>query len=231
MVENAREHPVFSQLAVTRDVNIGSYIGVPIRYADGTIVGTLCGLDPDPRKFEQTEIHFLQVLARSVAALLERRAGVPNRSSGIDLKALQEAQLNLQKVIAQTRSQLAYRQTETALLVDTTISLRQPVAGVLRKHGYRPVEMFKLPPAASFSAEIERHKPGLVVIVESDQPERDLDTIKGLRYNPRYQNLPVLYLTHQRISQINAYTAGATRCLLYSANIEPFLQEMHKVTV
>jgi GAF domain-containing protein len=229
VVENAREHPIFSQLGVTQAVNIGSYIGVPIRYADGTIVGTLCGLDPDPRKFEPIEIHFLQVLARSVAALLERRAGVAGRGHPIDRKALQAAQLNLQNVIEQTRSQLEHRQTGTALLIDTTIRLRQPIAGVLRKNNYRPVEFFKLPTLETLQAEIERHKATLLVLVESENQEQDIELIKELRRNVRYLNLPVLYLTHQRINQINAYAAGASRCYLYTADIDPFLRDLYTV--
>jgi GAF domain-containing protein len=231
VVENARKHPIFSQLAVTHDVNIGSYIGVPIRYADGTVVGTLCGIDPDPRTFSPEEIQFLQVLARSVAALLERRAGVPNRATTIDLKALQAVQMNLQSVIAQTRSQLETRRQDMALLIDATVNLRQPIAGVLRKNGYRPVEVFNALSAETVEAEIERHKPSLLVMVESDNQEQDLDVIKRLKGSARFNDLPILYLTHQRINQINAYTAGANRCLLYTADLEPYLQSLHKVTV
>jgi hypothetical protein len=231
VVENAREHPIFSQLAVTHNVNIGSYIGVPIRYGDGTIVGTLCGIDPDPRSFRQEEIYFLQVLARLLAALLEHRAGVANRSTTIDHQALQAAQVNLQHVIARTRFQPELRQAvKPALLIDPTIRLRLPITDVLRKNGYRPVELFTLPPFENLADEIERYKPALLVLVEGSKPQRDIELIKHLRRNSnsRYLTLPVLYLVHQRVNQVNAYIAGASCCMLYTANIEPYLQNLHK---
>ncbi len=35
-------------LAATTEVNIGSYIGVPVFLSDGALYGTLCGVDPLP---------------------------------------------------------------------------------------------------------------------------------------------------------------------------------------
>lgn len=38
--------PEYAASGVTKDVSIGAYVGVPIRNADGTLYGTICGLDP-----------------------------------------------------------------------------------------------------------------------------------------------------------------------------------------
>ena len=39
------------------DLEIGAYVGVPIRDADGTLYGTICGLDPDgsPERLDEHE--------------------------------------------------------------------------------------------------------------------------------------------------------------------------------
>ncbi|MEJ5868385.1 EAL domain-containing protein [Pseudokineococcus sp. 5B2Z-1] len=50
VVPDARRHPVARDLAVTEELGIGSYVGAPVRGADGTPVGMLCCLSrhPDP---------------------------------------------------------------------------------------------------------------------------------------------------------------------------------------
>ncbi len=44
IINDARRHPVTRELAVTRELNIGSYIGAPWRDADGSVAGMLCCL-------------------------------------------------------------------------------------------------------------------------------------------------------------------------------------------
>nr|WP_255644942.1 EAL domain-containing protein [Actinoplanes polyasparticus] len=51
LITDARRHPVTRELDVTRELNIGSYVGAPWRDADGNVAGMLCCLsrsaDPD----------------------------------------------------------------------------------------------------------------------------------------------------------------------------------------
>ena len=60
-------------LDVTGEADIGSYVGVPIRFSDGRLYGTLCALShsPDP-SLRERDARFVRVLARLVAEQLER---------------------------------------------------------------------------------------------------------------------------------------------------------------
>jgi signal transduction histidine kinase len=60
-------------LKVTRKADVGSYVGVPIRFSDGTLYGTLCILShsPEPSLLER-DGRFIRVLARLVAEQIER---------------------------------------------------------------------------------------------------------------------------------------------------------------
>lgn len=62
-------------LAVTGEAGIGAYIGVPLRFADGRLYGTLCcaSHDPDPA-LAQRDVEFMQVIARFLANEIERDA-------------------------------------------------------------------------------------------------------------------------------------------------------------
>jgi signal transduction histidine kinase len=64
-------------LDVTGEARIGSYVGVPIRFSDGHLYGTLCALShsPDP-SLKERDARFLRVLARLVAEQLERERRV-----------------------------------------------------------------------------------------------------------------------------------------------------------
>ena len=43
VVADSHVTPPYATLATTRDLGIGSYVGVPLISKDGTIFGTLCG--------------------------------------------------------------------------------------------------------------------------------------------------------------------------------------------
>jgi signal transduction histidine kinase len=60
-------------LQITGKADIGSYVGAPIRFSDGTLYGTLCVLShsPEPSLGKRDE-HFVRVLARLVAEQMER---------------------------------------------------------------------------------------------------------------------------------------------------------------
>jgi signal transduction histidine kinase len=60
-------------LDVTGEAGIGSYVGVPIRFSDGSLYGTLCALShsPDP-SLRERDVRFVAVLARLVADQIER---------------------------------------------------------------------------------------------------------------------------------------------------------------
>jgi signal transduction histidine kinase len=60
-------------LDVTGEARIGSYVGVPIRFSDGSLYGTLCCVShsPDP-SLRERDARFVAVLARLVGDQIER---------------------------------------------------------------------------------------------------------------------------------------------------------------
>lgn len=59
IINDSKSHPFTSKLAVTNDLNIQSYIGVPIFYKDGEMFGTLCAIDSKPSYFTEKDIDIL----------------------------------------------------------------------------------------------------------------------------------------------------------------------------
>src|SRR5690349_4124472 len=57
--------PAYAEAPIGRQVDIGSYVGVPLTLADGSLFGTLCAIDPQPQD-ERVEA------AARAAALLGR---------------------------------------------------------------------------------------------------------------------------------------------------------------
>lgn len=70
-VADARATERFSELQVTRDLGIGSYVGVPIVLASGQPYGTLCAIDPEARPTSPESVDVLRVLARFVASRID----------------------------------------------------------------------------------------------------------------------------------------------------------------
>jgi GAF domain-containing protein len=68
-------------LAITKLGEIGSYIGVPITFADGRIYGTVCAISHDARpELGDREVLVLKAIAKLMGSELEREAiGDENR--------------------------------------------------------------------------------------------------------------------------------------------------------
>ena len=52
--------------------NIGSYLGVPVKLAEGRLYGTICVLDPEPHRFSGQDLDLLITLAGWLRLYLER---------------------------------------------------------------------------------------------------------------------------------------------------------------
>jgi response regulator RpfG family c-di-GMP phosphodiesterase len=62
-------------MACTRAGRVGAYVGVPVRFSDGTLFGTLCCLSHEPAPWlRERDEAFLRVLAQLLADQLEREA-------------------------------------------------------------------------------------------------------------------------------------------------------------
>ena len=65
-------HPAAVELPVTAAVGIGSYVGVPVTLADGSLYGTLCCLSPTPDpSLSERDAEFLVAVAASMSRVLE----------------------------------------------------------------------------------------------------------------------------------------------------------------
>lgn len=103
IVEDARRQAPFADLQVTRDLDIGSYIGVPLVLSSGEVYGTLCAIDPEPHHFEPGEIAILVVLARLLASQIDHDRLIEER---------RRAEAALEESLVQLRAQ--YREAEEA---------------------------------------------------------------------------------------------------------------------
>lgn len=95
--------PAYSSAGVAEEVPIGAYVGVPLRRSDGTLFGTICGLDPHRQAVELTDHEpLIQVLSRLLGLVLDadlaqveaaarlRRFGDPTSVVVTDLDGLKQ---------------------------------------------------------------------------------------------------------------------------------------------
>lgn len=74
VVADVREHPVHRENPAIQDIGAIAYAGVPLRTADGHVVGTFCAVDRTPRTWAAADVTLLEDLARAVVAESELRA-------------------------------------------------------------------------------------------------------------------------------------------------------------
>jgi EAL domain-containing protein (putative c-di-GMP-specific phosphodiesterase class I) len=72
LIPDARVHPVTSHLAITHTLNIGAYIGVPIRLGDGSIYGAFsCYSHQADHTLVERDVALLRIFADYVAQQLD----------------------------------------------------------------------------------------------------------------------------------------------------------------
>ena len=82
VVDDARtDARVCTNLAV-EELNVAAYAGVPLRDANGAVLGSFCVIDDQPRTWTADELKLLQLLAEEVAEEIElaRRAWLAERA-------------------------------------------------------------------------------------------------------------------------------------------------------
>jgi EAL domain-containing protein (putative c-di-GMP-specific phosphodiesterase class I) len=74
LVADVAADPRVADLAITREASIGSFIGVPLRFSDGTLYGALCGRShaSDPT-LSQRDIRFMSMLGELVIPDLDEQ--------------------------------------------------------------------------------------------------------------------------------------------------------------
>jgi two-component system, cell cycle sensor histidine kinase and response regulator CckA len=78
-VDDARVHPLGINDPAVRDGEVLAYAGVPLRSADGRVLGSVCAVDTRPRRWTGDELSLLGDLAASVEAELRLRAEAAER--------------------------------------------------------------------------------------------------------------------------------------------------------
>jgi HD-GYP domain-containing protein (c-di-GMP phosphodiesterase class II) len=72
VIPDAKNDERVNQLEITREADIGSYVGVPLRFSDGRVYGTLCSLSHSAEpQLQERDVKFMQVLARLLTDQLE----------------------------------------------------------------------------------------------------------------------------------------------------------------
>lgn len=83
-IDDAQADSRVSDMAVTKDAGIGSYLGIRIELSNGETYGTICAINPEPTQFLQSDISALQALARILARALDSE-GLAYKDSLSDL--------------------------------------------------------------------------------------------------------------------------------------------------
>lgn len=63
--------PAYTEAPFAKQISVASYIGVPLRHANGDLYGTLCAIDPDPKPVSiGDELPLIQLLAQMLSAMI-----------------------------------------------------------------------------------------------------------------------------------------------------------------
>jgi len=74
VVEDARTHPLVRDNPAVAEFGVGAYAGVPLRDADGRLLGALCALGLEPRSWSETDLRVLAELSTTATVELELRS-------------------------------------------------------------------------------------------------------------------------------------------------------------
>lgn len=120
LIQDARRSTDYADHPGVR-LGLTRYLGVPVREADGTPIGTLCFLDGrSDELLDEQDVRFLSILAMRVSAELQRERLIEERVAEAQAAAERLALLNAQLV----RSAAEKRRFVSAVIHD----LRQPIA-------------------------------------------------------------------------------------------------------
>src|SRR4051794_33541673 len=103
LITDSSEEAGVRDLAITELGEIGAYVGVPIKFSDGTVYGSVCTVSHEPRPdLRERDVLVLSAIARLIGAELERVQTLrKNEVLGGRIGAL-EAELEELRVALQT---------------------------------------------------------------------------------------------------------------------------------
>lgn len=72
IIDDVEKDPFFRMHAGLKNVHAGAYLGVPL-YQDSQVIGSVCAVDFQPRKWSESEIDFLEEKAEMLRSEVAKR--------------------------------------------------------------------------------------------------------------------------------------------------------------
>jgi PAS domain S-box-containing protein len=96
VIPDTRARPEYARIPTVETLGVAAYLGVPIRGADGMVLGSFCAIDFAPRVWTDTEVEVMVQLARSAEREIELRRRIRQvEDQGEEMQA-QAAELEAQ---------------------------------------------------------------------------------------------------------------------------------------
>ncbi|WP_404408184.1 STAS domain-containing protein [Jeotgalibacillus malaysiensis] len=70
-IPDITQHETTKELTVTQNLGSGSFVGIPIYFADGKNYGTICGLDTKPFDLNEEQMELLETMSSLLSYVLE----------------------------------------------------------------------------------------------------------------------------------------------------------------
>ena len=97
VIPDTAADPLYRDVPTVKSLGVAAYLGIPIRTAEGVVLGSFCAVDYVPRAWTADEIETMSVLAASAEREIElRRRG---REAEALLRQLQEQQWELEQQV------------------------------------------------------------------------------------------------------------------------------------
>jgi signal transduction histidine kinase len=120
LIDDTHTDPTFQlHRATATSPGIGSFLGVPIIFSDGTFFGTLCAIDPDAQTLSRAQADLLLVLGRIIATHIERDREIDSRK-----------QAEATQAVLYEAAQHALREREVFLAI-ASHELKNPLTSLL----------------------------------------------------------------------------------------------------
>lgn len=110
VVNEATQHAAVRNNPAVREFGIIAYLGVPIRSADGHVLGSLCAVDLKPRQWTKAELGALEDIAEILKSEIDLRREIEERR-----RAEEQQQLLIRELNHRVRNTLATVQSVVQL--------------------------------------------------------------------------------------------------------------------
>jgi len=94
IIEDARDHPLVWNNPAIQDLNVVSYLGIPLTSPDGWQLGSFCIIADAPRHWTQQDIATMKALAESVTTEITLRMEVRAKEAALEELQARNAELD-----------------------------------------------------------------------------------------------------------------------------------------